>query len=522
MSYEMDDPVEVLREEVRRKDIGIGLIKIVRELTERKTLPNEALDQCLELHDRFGELDEGPEIEEWPEPPGAAAYHGPIGQFAKLIQPHTEADPIAILGQLLVSFGSAVGRGPHVQIEADSHHVNEFLLVIGQTAHARKGTSLGHVKKMMQDIDSSWQDACIKSGLASGEGLIQALRDKNEDGPPAENKRLLVVEAEFGRSLVAGGRDGSTLTAVLRSFWDSDRSAVLTRSDPLEATRCHVSVIGHITEAELKRRMTEVDIHNGFLNRFFVLRVKRSQLLPHGGAGIDEEKRGKLAQAIQENLEFARKLGRVEMDAAAKRRWSEIYPNLSRDRDGLIDPLAARAEAHVLRLSLLYALADGASEIRIEHLQAAYALWDYSERSLETLFGDRLGNPVADKILSSIRAAGSTGLNREGLHRVLGNRVSSKDLTAALNLLVRKKRARKIGSGKGSRFAPFPRRSKPRRSKFDEEPDKPSSSFAPSQEQDGNPSSSFDLRTIAEPDDGSDDISQEELEANRDAPGARA
>jgi hypothetical protein len=41
-----------------------------------------------------------------------AAYHGIIGKIVKGIAPHTEADPNAILVQLLVQFGNVIGRGP--------------------------------------------------------------------------------------------------------------------------------------------------------------------------------------------------------------------------------------------------------------------------------------------------------------------------------------------------------------------------------------------------------------------------
>jgi hypothetical protein len=38
--------------------------------------------------------------------------------------------------------------------------------------------------------------------------------------------------------------------------------------------------------------------------------------------------------------------------------------------------LTARAEAHVIRLALLYALLDGQNTIQPEHLHPALALWD--------------------------------------------------------------------------------------------------------------------------------------------------
>ena len=58
----------------------------------------------------------------WPAPPDPAAYHGLIGEIVTKIAPHTEADPVAILTQLLVAFGAAVGRGAYFEVEATRHH----------------------------------------------------------------------------------------------------------------------------------------------------------------------------------------------------------------------------------------------------------------------------------------------------------------------------------------------------------------------------------------------------------------
>ena len=73
----------------------------------------------------------------WPAPPAPAAYHELLGEIVKRIAPHTEADPVAILTQLLVACGAAVGRGAFFQVEATRHHPNEFMLLVGTSAKAR-------------------------------------------------------------------------------------------------------------------------------------------------------------------------------------------------------------------------------------------------------------------------------------------------------------------------------------------------------------------------------------------------
>ena len=55
----------------------------------------------------------------WPSPLDESAFHGLAGRFVRAVEPHSEADPVALLVQTLVAFGNAVGRGPHFVAEAE-------------------------------------------------------------------------------------------------------------------------------------------------------------------------------------------------------------------------------------------------------------------------------------------------------------------------------------------------------------------------------------------------------------------
>jgi hypothetical protein len=110
-----------------------------------------------------------PPAEDWPAPPRAAAFSGLAGDIVAAIEPHSESDPLAILTQLLVCFGSAIGRGAHYAVEASQHHGNEFLLLVGPSAKARKGSSWDHVQKIFTEVDPDWASDRIVSGLSSGD-----------------------------------------------------------------------------------------------------------------------------------------------------------------------------------------------------------------------------------------------------------------------------------------------------------------------------------------------------------------
>jgi hypothetical protein len=138
-------------------------------------------------------------VTNWPAAPSEGAFHGPAGEFVIRTEPHTEADPMALLIQFLVAFGVAAGRRAHWPIEASRHHANEFAVLVGPSSKGRKGSAWDHVEAVLADVDPPFIEHGLVSGLSSGEGLIAQARDPidSSDTDAPTDKRRLVVEAEF-------------------------------------------------------------------------------------------------------------------------------------------------------------------------------------------------------------------------------------------------------------------------------------------------------------------------------------
>jgi hypothetical protein len=81
-----------------------------------------------------------------------------------------------------------------------------------------------------------------------------------------------------------------------------------------------------------------------------------------------------------------------------------------------------------MRLAHLYALLDRSDEIKLPHLQAALALWDYSLRSVQHVFGASLGDPTADTILDGLRRAQPQGVSRTEIRSYVGGRVQASQI----------------------------------------------------------------------------------------------
>ena len=260
-------------------------------------------------------------LKAWPVMP-ADAYIGLSGEVVRTLEPHTESDPVALLLQFLASFGNAVGRGPHYMVEGDRHFAVLDLVLVGATAKSRKGTSSGQIRQIFKAADSEWESTRVKTGLSSGEGLISEVRDPVEHGakvidPGVEDKRLLVLEAEFAGALTMMRRPGSVLSRAIRDAWDCRDLAVLTKNNPTRATGPHISIIGHITIEELLARVDRTSMTNGYANRFLFACVRRARLLPHGG-DLDDSAVQELGMRTRLRIIEARKVSRVVMTADAR------------------------------------------------------------------------------------------------------------------------------------------------------------------------------------------------------------
>jgi hypothetical protein len=369
----------------------------------------------------------------WPAPPDPAIYHGLVGEIVNTIAPETEADPVAILSQLLIAFGAAAGRGAWFQVEATRHHPNEFLVLVGDSARARKGSSWDHVHRLLCGADPTITGRVL-TGLSSGEGLIWAVRDPQAQDPGATDRRLLVIEPEFASVLKAVSREISTLSPTLRSAWDGRPLAILTRTAPARATDAHISVIGHITQTELQHHVNPVELANGLLNRFLLIGCRRVRLQPEGG-NPDPLKDTGLDSRLATALEATRDAGQIRLSPRARQRWSDAYQKLAQPQAGIASQIGARAEAHTIRLALLYTLTENTRQIQPEHLDAALALWDYAHRSATWALEQTASDPLAHQIHTALRHALPGGLTRTQLRDLLHRNPTTQQLDHALNML---------------------------------------------------------------------------------------
>jgi hypothetical protein len=241
-------------------------------------------------------------------------------------------------------------------------------------------------------------------------------------------------------------REGNTVSVIVRDAWDGKPLQALTKNSPARCREPHVSISGHITEDELRLMLDLNSIANGYANRFLFACVRRSKFLPFGGK-LKEAEIMALAQEI--DVVFHKVYmthNQVVMDAETTAEWERIYHDLSEGKPGLLGAITGRAESQVIRLAMLYALLDGdpinlkavyggGHVMKLAHLKAGLALWQYCEDSVKYIFGDRLGDPFIDELLRALRSSG--GMSRAQIYNHFRRNQDRVKITTSLEALKR-------------------------------------------------------------------------------------
>ncbi len=160
------------------------------------------------------------------------------------------------------------------------------------------------------------------------------------------------------------------------------------------------------------------------------LRKQRSLPRPPQIANLVRGRYPELAHGLVK----ARKERCLTWTADAATRWDSYYATFEkRPSEGTVALLTARQPAQLVRGEQVYALAESADALGVEHFEAAKAVVEYAERSARYIFGDSTGNRHADALL--LRALRQGDMPRLDAQRFLGLRLAS-DLDEIEDLLV--------------------------------------------------------------------------------------
>jgi Protein of unknown function (DUF3987) len=390
----------------------------------------------------------------FPEPMATPAFDGVMGKIVNLVTgDQSELCREAVVVQTLVMMGNIVGRESYFWQEAE-HHTNEFAVIVGRTSSGAKGGSIRAVKSLLKAVDIQYVIGKCSGGFQSGEAVVDAIRDEYEnihdDGeietiPGVDDKRLMMIEEEFSRLLKLGARQGSILSEIMRCSFDSDGELrARSKKHPAIATYPHVSLIGHITPEELQVCMKNADVYNGFANRILWCASKRARKVPRpkrvnwaNHADIVNHIKSAISEFGPNRTETVDASMQLDWSEEALDVWDDFYMTNEAEAEstgGALSAVVARGKAHVLRLSMIYAILARSWEIQPDHVESAKAVWEYCKASARWAFGDSSGNRLSDTILWALkrrRVLTRTQINTE----VCRGNITATEIDQALGVL---------------------------------------------------------------------------------------
>jgi hypothetical protein len=385
----------------------------------------------------------------------SAAHYGLFGDWVQELRDISTAHPAALLFQAIAAFGNIIGSrrhddpAPGFWAEGARHRTALYILISGPSGIGGKGDSLSRVKEVFAHVDPKWKGI---SGVNTGEGLIDiAAMEQGESEHDTEDGvvrhayiptlRVFVEEREFSRVLHISQRQGSIARDVYREAWDNHLLAKITKSSKQHVENVTLSLIGHITKAELESDTTEVDQLGGFLARFLHVWSERKEFrseAPSLDAGVRDE----FVADLQAALQFARTEApeHYVWTAKAEPVWDEICDWVTSqiqdggDQENITTLKYSRAVPMIRRLAVILAVSNQAQRIGVQHIEAAHALWQYHAQTIEYLFGERIGDKDANKLYRRLQGH-PAGLDQRDLDRAFGGHWSAAQKKRAFDIL---------------------------------------------------------------------------------------
>ena len=380
-----------------------------------------------------------------------ALLYGPLGDVTRRLCEFSEANTGAVYLNLLVSFGSMIGRQAYFNVGATRHYLNEFLACVGSSSIGRKGTASDVADSFLHLINAHWLSTNNVTGFSTPQAVISQIKDasvfkkfdkatkeySDVEQPGVVDKRLCIREGELSNVFKLMSDPKTKAAELIRNLWDGKGVSNIVagksadgENNSLQCKEPHVSIIGSSTPSLVKSTMPVGAALSGDGNRFLWCYVKRTQLAPQGGRPVDFSKlytthvdsKGKKREmdTFVYFTDILDEFGVLDVDGdedpvfypltkAANKHWNKVYCDQeTTETAGFLGGMTSRSAPHIRRLATILCVIDRERAVDVKHLKAAEDIWDYTQRCAQYIFK---GYSVEQyRILMLAKERGSTGI----------------------------------------------------------------------------------------------------------------
>jgi len=345
-----------------------------------------------------------------------AAWYGYAADYKEAVKDTTEASDVFHFPCFMSVAGALVGRNVFYK-SPDEIYPNLYVLLVGRSGGARKGSAMGLSRKLMRDV-VPWMRPLFS--IDSAQGIIAKMKGTQtvpSGDMPEMPLATVACLSEFEDVATKAARKGtSDIFTFLNQAYDAPEWLEDNRATNPIAVQNGLLVIQAGTQEDMIEHLDESHLIRGIGNRLTYwpgIKKPRNSRTPDPKAAIWSH----LVKVLKDIREFWQKRGTTRLDwtPEAGEEWDRYYNSLDDmlKENPLIQTLREREHTNCIKMALIHAALDKAERISREHLRAALVAAEFQHRAIIALFetfGASRWVKDENRIIEIVKAAGPEGM----------------------------------------------------------------------------------------------------------------
>lgn len=290
--------------------------------------------------------------------------------------------------------GALLGRSVHFQLGPHTIYPNQFMMLMGSPG-TRKGSAMGVGKGLLKATgytrfaaDKTSKERFLmdmkSTDLVAGFDDLESI----ELDAPSES---YICSGEFTDFI---GQNNMEFVTMLTNLWDnlSEYKQPKITGKSVEITKPTVNLLGGNTVQGFALAFPPEALGNGFLSRVLMIYSEPTGTKIPWPSELCNEKKAALVKRMKLIKAVS---GGFKVSAEAKALGSELYSKEIPVDDPRFNYYAQRRYIHLLKLSLIMAVADLDTEIKREHMLRANTMLAVAEKVMPRALGEYGKNKYA-------------------------------------------------------------------------------------------------------------------------------
>ncbi|ELA7155678.1 hypothetical protein WOB79_17240 [Vibrio parahaemolyticus] len=382
-------------------------------------------------------------------------FYGVLSDFVNIICGESEALEMALASEIITAISISIPSGYLWTPYAMTKTTPRLNTIIVADTGAGKGLSTSQFNIIRERINEKYPGLVtpyLMGGIKTIEGVISKIRDVDEDKNnnheivDSVGNQLLIHDEEISRMFISAKKKPD-ISQTLRGFFDGVEVASNTKYNPIKCKKPHVGMFGHISKEELGDVVNDIDIYNGFLNRFVLIYDQRTKSIPFPPK-IEDKSIDYLVEKLSDIINWTKEEEReMKYSECYIDLYSKKYEELRNLGENKIEKaLLTRGAKYTAMYAMIFAALDKSTVIDKGHLESALAwvnVWEKSVKYIYQSYSQSILNEnnlerkkkIIEFINREIKSKKLNSIGKTPITKAFSGKYSSKEITETLKEL---------------------------------------------------------------------------------------